>query len=124
MKWLDTTLITGPHMCLGLTKKQFKKAKRHLRVKDTSPFVEEGFGAQVHTYELNGRIACIVCLNAPVDITPIQVHCLLVHEAVHIWQLFCSSINEYSPSKEFEAYAIQSISQTLILRYEELEPRK
>jgi hypothetical protein len=50
-------------------------------------------------------------------ITGLQVAALLVHEAVHVWQLFRESIGEHGPSKEFEAYSIQAISQRLMERY-------
>ena len=42
---------------------------------------------------------------------------LLVHEAVHVWQAFCEDIGEKSPSDEFEAYSIQSISYELMTAY-------
>jgi hypothetical protein len=46
-----------------------------------------------------------------------QVYALLVHEAVHIWQDVKHRIGEDNPSSEFEAYAIQNISQELMLAY-------
>ncbi len=50
---------------------------------------------------------------------PNSVVGILVHEAVHIWQKFSQRIGEHEPSGEFEAYAIQSISQRLISAYSE-----
>lgn len=39
---------------------------------------------------------------------------ILIHEAVHVWQMLCEDIGEDAPSSEFEAYAVQCIAQTLI----------
>ncbi|MFZ5669116.1 MAG: hypothetical protein ACOY4K_06455 [Pseudomonadota bacterium] len=39
---------------------------------------------------------------------------LIVHEATHVWQFVRHHMNEASPSKEFEAYAMQAIAQSLI----------
>jgi len=44
----------------------------------------------------------------------LEVACLLVHEAVHVWQELRITIGEDKPSEEFEAYSIQAISQELI----------
>lgn len=40
-----------------------------------------------------------------------------MHEAVHVFQHFKKSIGERKPSKEFEAYAIQSIADRLMNEY-------
>lgn len=48
-----------------------------------------------------------------------QVHALLVHEAVHLWQDARRVLGEKEPSAEFEAYAVQSISQRLMEAYDE-----
>jgi len=42
---------------------------------------------------------------------------LLIHEAVHVWQNVRDLISEDRPSREFEAYSIQSIAQKLIDAY-------
>jgi hypothetical protein len=51
------------------------------------------------------------------SVTAVQIAALLVHEAVHIWQQYCADIGEKEPASEQEAYAIQSISQTLMEEY-------
>lgn len=42
---------------------------------------------------------------------------MLAHETVHIWQAFKLRIGENNPSDEIEAYAVQSILQTLLETY-------
>lgn len=51
----------------------------------------------------------------------IEVHGLILHEAVHIWQRLKELMGEDSPSIEFEAYSIQAIAQDLFSMYEDSE---
>lgn len=43
---------------------------------------------------------------------------LLVHESVHVWQQARMEMREDSPSREFEAYAVQYISQEMMDAYQ------
>lgn len=43
---------------------------------------------------------------------------MLVHEAMHVWRAVRENIGETHPSSEFEAYAMQSITQSLIQAFE------
>lgn len=47
----------------------------------------------------------------------IEIVGLLIHEATHIWQHVQEMMGEKEPGEEMEAYAMQSISQELILAY-------
>lgn len=66
------------------------------------------------------RTAIMVMLGDIEDCTPIEVACVLVHEAVHIWQWWMRYIGERDPSEEFEAYSIQGIAERLMEAYVEL----
>lgn len=66
----------------------------------------------------------IVCLGRTKGVSLEQVHGLLVHEAVHIWQWIRERIGEDSPSSEFEAYSIQAIAQEMMLSYANHRKRK
>jgi len=48
----------------------------------------------------------------------VQVVGLLAHEGMHVWRAIRESIGEREPSSEFEAYAIQAITQDLITAYQ------
>ncbi|ENV34551.1 hypothetical protein [Acinetobacter gerneri] len=50
-----------------------------------------------------------------------QIHGLLLHEAVHIWQEIKLLMGENDPSVEFEAYSIQALAQDLFEMYEQSE---
>ena len=120
IKWIDRDLITSPY-CIGLcqSEKKFIKELKRLKVNDLPEWIGEGKDATVH-YILDsktGEKCCIVCIREKPDTTPHDVIGLIVHEATHCFQWICEDINEKNPSREFEAYAIQGISQKLIQEY-------
>ena len=116
--WLNRRLMDSPvYFCLCLTEKQFKKKLKHLKVQDELAFVNCGSDATTYYFERKGKTAAIVCFKEDPDRVPEQNIALLVHEAVHIWQQIKETIGEQEPSKEFEAYSIQSITQELLRHY-------
>lgn len=86
---------------------------------DTQEFLHLGAGAQVDYYD--GGKHCIVQLGDCSERTLIEIHGLLLHEAVHIWQRVRKLMGEKKPSTEFEAYSIQRIAQDLFSMFQESE---
>jgi len=122
MKWINRDLIIGPYYCLCKTEKEFKKALKHLHIKkkERPDFLKTTHcNATVHFFEADGKLSSVVCLGNTEGIEPSEIVGLLIHEAVHIWQEFKESIGEKYPSREFEAYSIQTIAQRLIEAYDE-----
>ena len=119
--WIDRDLIVGPYIALVQTEKQFHAAMSHCQIP------KDQRGAWIKTPTANatmhwfdnpkGEQCCIVAVREKKGVTPVEICGLLVHEAVHIWQAFRERIGEDNPSKEFEAYAIQAISQRLMAAY-------
>lgn len=64
------------------------------------------------------RAECLIVTVAPHNRPALRVIGILAHEAAHVWQSICEAIGEREPSKEFEAYSIQAITQELIAAYE------
>jgi hypothetical protein len=62
-------------------------------------------------------LCCIVGLGSVEGRSPIEIAGLLVHEAVHVWQVYADRIGEKNPGIEQEAYAIQCIAQELMAEY-------
>lgn len=117
MKWLDRELIRNPfYMCLCKDEKSFHRAMRHLKIaKPWAQWVTDGKDARVHWVESNqGKQCVIICVKGWRKRTRIEIDGLLIHESVHIWQWIKSELNESEPSKEFEAYSVQHLAQTLI----------
>ncbi|MDR6628361.1 hypothetical protein J2X86_000349 [Acinetobacter lwoffii] len=86
---------------------------------DSDEFLSLGCPAQVDYYD--GGKHCIVQLGDCSERTMIEIHGLLLHEAVHIWQRIRKLMGEKEPSSEFEAYSIQRIAQDLFAMFQESE---
>lgn len=124
VKWLGRDLITGPYLVLCTNEKQFRKALKHLNFSEWATFPALGSSnADATTHHLTnaeGDTVSIVYFPPPPEkrgIDNAQIAAMLVHEAVHVWQEFVESIGENKPSREFEAYAIQAITQRLLYDY-------
>ncbi len=116
--WCNRTLLyLHCHFGLCLSEQAFEREMKDLGVlpRDWPPYVlHEYADATTHFFEYKDKHCVLVCMTNWEGRDPIQVASLLVHEAVHIWQRYCDHIGERTPSNEFEAYAIQTISQELM----------
>ncbi len=121
MNWLNRTPSWPlPYYCLCTNEADYFKAMKHLKLKTPPPWLNTGAPATTHTLtKADGKLCCVVCIDVPKGTTKGQVYGLLVHEAVHVWQQYCSGMGEHSPSIEFEAYTIQAISQALMFSFDE-----
>ena len=121
-QWLGTSLIDGPYLTLALDARAYKKAMKHLGIakEARTAWVPPGSDATTHlaSHPKHG-LSCVVCLRRSPDVDDIQIYALLVHEAVHVFQLWCQNHGERSPSEEFQAYSIQTIAQRLMQSYAE-----
>lgn len=125
-KWLDRTLINGPYLVLVVNERQYSDAMDHLKIKksDRDPWLGKNANATAHVLMSKGKLCAVVSISVEKGRDPNSIVGLLVHEAVHVWQYFKEFIGEDMPSKEFEAYAIQNISQELIQAYSGLTAKK
>lgn len=126
MEWLDRALIVSP-LCYGLCldEKDFKRALKKLKIDEEVGFLlNENADATVHLFTKDGMTASIVCLGNVRGKTIEQLHSLLLHEAVHIWQVIKEQLNEREPSIEFEAYSIQTIAQNLFCSYKDQKKKR
>jgi hypothetical protein len=87
---------------------------RRLNASDDYPASD----ARTMAFENDGKLRVYVTLADRLDgKDPLGIVCLLVHEAVHVWQEMCQHVGDSNPSRETEAYAIQRISSELIAAY-------
>jgi hypothetical protein len=127
--WCDRTLAETPYdFCLCTTDKQYQREMDRLKLpkKDRTPFLMAGSNATLHTWDntSGGRPLAMVCIGDRKGKTLMQTYAVLVHEAVHLWQFTKERMGEDKPSPEFEAYAVQAISQRLFYAYDDLTKRK
>jgi hypothetical protein len=128
IKWISRTIVESPFSIgLCLSEKIFNNELKRLKVpRDNWPqFVSTGSQATVHMFQKNNSHdqCIIICMKDFKDKPIASVIGLLIHESVHVWQRICEIINEDSPSSEFEAYAIQELSQRLIVAYEKMSKK-
>jgi len=121
-KWLERSLVVGPYIALVTSQAEFNNVLKSCgtRAEKFGPWLKtDSCNATVHWLEdLAGKRVCVVAIQGDSGRTGIEIAGLLVHEAVHIFQIHCQDIGESEPSMEFEAYSIQSISQQLMWEYE------
>ena len=120
--WRDRRIAApGPYLCLCVTAESFAAALDDIGATDRPAFMATGHAhATTHSFEhKDGGIACIVTLGDCSERSPIEVAGLLVHEAVHVFQMYCERIGEHRPGREQEAYGIQSIAQELMQSFAE-----
>lgn len=119
IKWLERYTVFAPYVTLCLSRAEFLAAAKHCFVEDDGQWLDmDQQMACVHTWERGGKIVCIVCMHPDaLQADPIEVAATLVHEAVHVFQRLCDSIGEREPSREFEAYSIERISEQLMREY-------
>jgi hypothetical protein len=106
--------------CLCVSEDAYQVALKQLEKQGKRiPYKWIDSGAECQFVFVEGKLTdCIVCMVEKDD--PIDNAAFLVHEAVHIWQYFCGSINEENPSVEFEAYTIQYIATRLFHAYRQV----
>jgi len=118
--WIARDLIVGPNIALVQSEEQFHAAMRRCQIpkSDRGEWVSPSAIATMHWFDNpQGEQCCIVALREKKGLSLVEVYGVLVHEATHIWQAFCEYIGETNPSAEFEAYAIQTLSQRLMTAY-------
>lgn len=106
------------HLCTK--EKQFKKLLKRIEYPYDEPWMGGGeFDALTHTFSCDNALMCIVCMPVTAREPRLPAYGLLVHEAMHVWRKIRKRMGEESPSSEFEAYSMQTISQLLFQQYED-----
>lgn len=118
INWLSRDTVLAPYMTLCLSEREYLAAAKHCKVTPDQWLDLDRQMACVHTWERDGKLTSVVCLHPDSRTAdPIEVACTLVHEAVHVFQRLCDSIGESSPSREFEAYSIERITEQLMREF-------
>ena len=115
--WCSRDLVHSP-LPIGLctSEAEFQKEIRRLGSNNPPNWLEENAQAQVHFFENeNKQTVMIVCVQP--EKNQAILNATLVHESVHVWQEIKEYIGEFNPSREFEAYSIESIYSALSRAY-------
>lgn len=114
VKWLSRELVRGPYLVLCRSEEEFLAVMKRMKVKSPPPWLGASADAMVHHFELGSHLTCVVTIRDDEHASPGAINGLLVHEAVHCFQVWCRHAGESKPGDEFMAYAIQSIAQELM----------
>lgn len=125
VKWCDRGLVVAPlYFTIATSPKHLKSILKNLNW--SGGHIEEPQKDAAKVQFLNSKnnktIALVLIYDHSKDLT--STLALIVHESVHVWQEIRSMMGEQSPSKEFEAYSIQAISQQLMTEYLRQTKRK
>lgn len=120
--WCNRNLFISPiYYALCTSERDFHKECERLKVPrhEWPKFHKSSNHAATHWFEKGDGRVCAVVTLAPEKgkQTGVQIAALLVHEASHIWRGILAEIGEKKPCEEFEAYALQAISQDLMNAY-------
>ena len=113
-QWRNRAMIVAPYFTLCTTEQMFLDETSKLGWRSTGAWAPENGGRTHHGTNADGDPTCIVCVRGFESHEPISNAGILVHEAVHVFQRWCDEHGEVHPSSEFQAYAIQWISQELM----------
>ena len=125
VQWCDRELVKAPFFyALCLDDKSFREELKRLNIKKKDwPAYVNNWHSQATCHFLENKnkseISAIICLKNWEDKEDIAVYGLLVHEAAHLWQQVRDLYGEASPSIEFEAYALQNLSQNLFRQFKD-----
>lgn len=117
--WLDRSInICSMYYVLCLDIPSFHRVLKHCGIpqQDYPNFVARSHSNATVHYLLDGKEhkkIAVICIKDYQNKEPVQVAALLCHESVHIVQEHMDDIGETNPSREFVAYAVQNIFQSL-----------
>lgn len=117
--WLTPHGIKLPRLALCMSEREYLNAAKQCRVSSPIPWLDvRTQNGACHTWVNSSSMICLICLSPVMrSASGIDVASTLVHEAVHVFQSLCEDIGESSPSKEFEAYTVGAIAESLMREY-------
>lgn len=124
-RWLSTAAFFHPvYWALCTNEEDFRDECMHLNMQAhevPAPLTHPTkSGATTHTFHNldAGKVACIVYMPQT-DRDVNEVHALLAHEAMHVYQTMLEELGETAPGHEFEAYTVQALCQALFDSWDE-----
>jgi hypothetical protein len=121
--WLDRYLFESPfYLGLFLTEQQLNSAMRRMKIpaREWPSFPKTGATVNYLENKINASanpVAIVSISNKHQERSLESVLALIVHECMHIWRAIKKNIGEKKSSSEFEAYAMQSLTQAYFGSY-------
>lgn len=113
-KWLGPSVTFPGYLTVCTSEKQFLAAAKRLGCKEPGNWITPGADATLTTFSRSdSQPAYVVSIRPRGKRSRAAWAAMLVHESAHVWQRIRRLIGEHNPSDEFEAYALQSITQEI-----------
>lgn len=122
-KWLDRGLFLSPVYFTLCTSQSILNAEAKRLKVPPSELTPKSDATTNFLQSDNGYWIAVICLFNHKH-TKNETKALLAHEAMHVWQKIRELIGEEKPSHEFEAYAVQSLCQSLFDEYDRQRRRR
>jgi len=119
--WMKLDLGLLPlKLALCTDDERYQRFMSAIGVGQSTVWLQGGCDATTHQLQSpDNHLSIVVCVDAGHTLNPIEIACLIVHEAVHVWQFYVDYYGEDKPGSEHEAYSIQIITQRLMESYVE-----
>lgn len=124
MEWCNRVLVTSPvYYSLCTSESGFQRGLNKLGISDPPEWLKSQDCGRVHEFVSNhDAISLVVCIRPTTDQK--ELLATIVHEATHVWQIIRDYIGEATPSREFEAYSVETIFTTLYEAYKQQTKKK
>lgn len=117
--WCTAPLVPCPvYYGLFASEELFKKKMKELKVSPHSEWLGAGDAGCVHPLKNPDNDMVLMVAIRPTE-TREKAFEVIAHEAVHVWQFIKEYLGEDEPSREFEAYSIESIYTALTAEYDQ-----
>lgn len=124
VRYDEVVLFPHPYeICLVTSEDEWDQVMNDWKVRDRREWLMEGAYGQVHELERGQRCLLVVCLRTQSRKIE-EIAGILAHEATHCFQAIARYMNEHTPSKELQAYAIQMITLALLNQYKQKKKKK
>ncbi len=121
--WANRCLLQGVYLTLCLDEVSFNRVCKKLGAEDLD-WHHSNHGTCYSLSDSEGKNCCIVAIRDWKKRSLIEVHGLIVHEAMHVWQYTKKVMGEDAPGREIEAYAMQNITLELFGLFKLLSKKK
>ena len=119
VKWLDRRVLTGPHLILCTTEKEYLAVMKYFKIKNPASWIGIGNGAVTHILTAtDSAVSCAVCIDITAKRPLRTVASILAHESVHVMQEAFRRIQEENPGDEIQAYVVEHVLEQLLYEYE------
>lgn len=111
-RWLNRTLVLGPHLCLCTSEPDFERVAKRLGWRGDgylNPWVSGSNAACTHMDISSTTPTAVVCIPSIADMDDVYAAGIIAQESANIWSEWIACMGETAPGEEISAHAIQNL---------------